>query len=147
MSAQYTPHGFMKDAVMLATIADSAAASGAADSIRICAFRSQVVELALKGFLLAKGMTAMELRKIGHDLSVLLHEAESRGLCGLIGSSPISAGIIRLLNVDYVCKRYDYREPGATYLVPDETLIRQVIKRLLRGVTFYLNRRSEQAAH
>lgn len=140
MNAQYTSYGFLKDAVMQAAIADSAADSGTADPIRICAYRGEVVELALKGFLFAKGMTAMELKKIGHNLSVLLHEAELRGIRTLIGSSSINAGIIRLLNVDYVCKRFNYRESGAMYLVPDETLIRQVIGRLLRGITYYLNR-------
>ncbi len=142
-TAQYTAHGFLKDAVMLANVADSACESGSADPIRICAFWGQIVEWALKGFLLTKGVTATELKKnYGHDLAALLCEAEARGLCVLIGSSPINAGVIRLLNVDYVRKRFDYREPGATYLVPDETLMRQVIQRLVRGLTHHLNRRS-----
>src|SRR5262245_46585192 len=110
---------------MLAAVADSASASGSVDQIRLCAFWGQIVELALKSFLLANGVTATELKtKYGHNLTALLREAEHRGLSTLIGSSPTNAGAIRLLSVDYARKRFDYREPGAMYLIPDETLMR-----------------------
>lgn len=125
---------------MQASVADSTRASGAADLVQICAFRAKSVELALKSFLLARGLAARELKKFGHNLIALLGEAEAQGLRTLIGSSPINAGVIRLLNIDYSSKRFDYRESGARYLVPDETLMRQVIGRLLRGVMYYLNR-------
>lgn len=145
-NVRYTAHGFLKDAAMLATVADSASALETVDPIRICAFWGQIVELALKSFLLAKGLTATELKKnYGHDLAKLFHEAEARGISMLIGSTSTNAGAIGLLNVDYARKRFDYREPGARYFVPDEILMRQVIRRLLRGVAYYLDRRSDLA--
>jgi len=99
----------------------------------------RTVELVLKSFLLTKGQTVAELkREFGHDLNSLLRDANLRGISKLIGLNAIDIGIIKVLNLDYLSKRFEYREIGATYHLPDVTMTRRFVKRLLRGIDFHL---------
>jgi len=56
----------------------------------------------------------------------------------VIGLNSTYRAIVQVLNHDYLSKRFEYRESGATYYLPDITLTCQLVKRLLKGVDFHL---------
>ena len=138
-----TPRGLHTHAVAFSAAAEAVHSSKLADPLPMYFLWGRTIELALKSFLLAEGQTVTKLRSkaFGHDLNALLHDAEVRGISGLIGHDAIHRGIVRFLNLDYVSKRFEYRETGASYHGPDVTMTRQLIKRLLRGVDFHLKNR------
>lgn len=135
-----TPHGLLTHAVAFSAAAEAVHSSKLDDPLPKYFLWGRTIELALKSFLLAEGQTVTELRSkaFGHDLNTLLRDAKARGVSNLIGLNAIHSGIVQVLNLDYMSKRFEYRETGATYHLPDVTLTRQLVKRLLRGVEFHL---------
>lgn len=101
---------------------------------------SRTIELFLKSYLLAEGVSATELKswKFGHDLLKLYNEASHRGIGNLIGTSGEDTAIVRVLNLDYLSKRFEYRISGHRYTLPDPALTQRLIKRLRSGVQFHL---------
>lgn len=135
-----TPRGLLQHAVAFSAAADAVHLSKLGDPLPKYFLWGRTVELALKSFLLAQGRTVPELKSkaFGHDLNALLRDAKARGVSELIGLNTIHAAIVQLLNLDYMTKRLEYRETRAQYHLPDVTLTRQLVKRLLRGVEFHL---------
>jgi hypothetical protein len=133
-----TPRGLHTHAVAFSAAAEAVHASKLSDPLPKYFLWGRTIELALKSFLLAEGQPAKKLKQLGHDLDALLHAAKERGISGLIGLDSIYCAIIQILNWDYLSKLFEYRETGATYLLPDLTLTRQLVKRLLKGVDFHL---------
>ncbi len=103
----------------------------------------RTIELFLKSYLLAEGVSAQELksRKYGHDLLTLYNEARQRGIGSLIGASGEDSAIIRVQNLDYLSKRFEYRISGHGYTLPDPASTQRLIKRLRRGVQFHLQKK------
>jgi hypothetical protein len=91
------------------------------------------VELSLKAFLLARGVKASELksRKYGHNLSSLLETALERGIVNEVKLDAIEIGVIKLLNYDYMEKRFEYRDTGGTYHLPKIDVTKQVSRKLV----------------
>lgn len=135
-----TPRGLHTHAVAFSAAAEAVHSSKLADPLPKYFLWGRTIELALKSFLLADGLTASELRSkaLGHDLNALLRRAENCGISKLIGRDAVHTGIVRVLNLDYMSNRFEYRVTGATYLLPDITLTRQFVRRLLRGIDFHL---------
>jgi hypothetical protein len=135
-----TPRGFYVHAVAFSDAADTVHASNVADPLPRYFLWGRAIELALKSFLLAEGVPIGHLKSksVGHNLQALFDAAEARGISELISPSGLDRGIVRLLNFDYMSKRFEYRETGATYGLPDPILLRRLIRRLLKGVDFHL---------
>ena len=79
------------------------------------------IELALKAFLLNRGRTEQELRKIGHDLRRLLEECESLGLTET-GSCYFRFAV---LGANYQDRQFAY---------PEEAVLNTIIPRSLREI-------------
>ena len=97
------------------------------------------LELALKAFLLAEGVSLDDLkRKFGHDLLRLAKEANSLGLDRAETISSIDFAVIRIINIDYLTKRFEYGEHGTTYHVPERQYLIKTVRKLIRGIGRYL---------
>lgn len=138
-----TPRALHTHAGAFSAAAEAVRASKLRDPLPEYFLWGRTIELVLKSFLLAEGLTIAKLKSkaFGHNLNFLLCEARRRGISDLIGQDAIHAAIVHLLNHDYMSKRFEYREAGATYHLPDVQMTRQLVKRLLRGVDFHLRTR------
>lgn len=96
------------------------------------------IELALKAFLLERGITVGELRsrKYGHNLDALVLEARRRrlGMCVKLSHKEVSA--ISMLNVCYSAKEFEYRAGGARR-PPYYSLVHGIAVRLCEGIEPY----------
>lgn len=102
----------------------------------------RTIELFLKSFLLAEGVSVGELKsKFGHNLLELYNEARKRGIASLIGSDQEHDAIVRILNLDYLSKRFEYRISGHGYTLPDSAMTQRLIKRLRKGVQYHLQQK------
>lgn len=103
------------------------------------------IELSLKAFLLACGLTERELKfhKFGHDLEALFDEAINRGLENEVLIEEVEKGVLQLLNYDYLEKRFEYRVTGGTYYLPPIDITEQITQKLAYG----LNEFCAQANH
>lgn len=135
-----TPRGLHTHAVAFSAAAEAVHASKISDPLPKFFLWGRVIELALKSFLLAEGQSVAKLksRAFGHNLNALLRDAEARGISSFIGLNSTYCAIVQILNHDYLSKRFEYRETGVTYHLPDITLTHQLVKRLLKGVDFHL---------
>jgi len=90
-------------------------------------------ELALKAFLLARGVSLDELKtKIRHDLEKALEMAEKLGLLKLISVLPEEDYSVRLLNKTYKPKEHEYIVTGYRQW-PQPVLIVSFVKRVLNA--------------
>ncbi len=99
------------------------------------------VELSLKAYLLKCKMPIKELasRKFGHDLVALFGEACRRGLSDRVELTQIEAGVLELLNYDYLNKRLEYRVTGGVYHLPLIDIAEEVARKLVSGLAGYYN--------
>ena len=142
ISNAVTPRGLHTHAVAFGAAAEAVNASRISDPLPKYFLWGRTIELALKSFLLAEGQTATNLKSnaFGHDLNALFREAVARGISKMIGANTTNSAIVRVLNLDYLSKRFEYRHTRASYHLPDVELTRQLVKRLLRGIDFHLKR-------
>jgi len=91
----------------------------------------QAVELALKAYLLAKGVELRKLRrKYGHELHRSLRKAKELGLADVVALSSEEEGILGLLDALYSTKQLQYIVTGAkTFPVfgPLESVARKLV--------------------
>jgi hypothetical protein len=71
----------------------------------------------------------------------LYSEARKRGIGSLIGINQEDGAIVRVMNLDYFSKRFEYRVSGHSYTLPDPALTQRLIKRLRKGVQFHLQQK------
>jgi hypothetical protein len=95
------------------------------------------IELSLKAFLLSRGVTPKELksRRFGHNLEVLFDEAIARNIEQELSISDVERGMLRLLNWDYLEKRFEYRVTGGTYALPLIDVTTQIARKLAYGLS------------
>jgi hypothetical protein len=93
------------------------------------------IELALKSFLLVRGVSTNVLRgrAYGHNLSALLTECRRRKLGIIVKLSERELRIIRLINEMYSAKELEYRHGGSRALPPYAAVV-AVAERLCNGV-------------
>lgn len=120
MAKGETPHGFLKHAQEFFVAADLVLGKTEDVSLPAYFLLGRSIELALKAFLLHKGMRISELRRkeFGHNLRALLAKAREQGLEGHIDIENIEIGVIDLLSYDYAEKRLEYRVTKGTYYLP-----------------------------
>ena len=96
------------------------------------------LELALKAFLLGRGVPYKTLRSnsFGHDLVTLLKESRRRRLGNLVKLSTTDCAAIALLNEQYAAKRFEYIVTG-TARVPNLLGIQLVNATLVAGIRAY----------
>lgn len=95
------------------------------------------IELALKAFLLDRGRTERDLRKVGHDLRRLLEECESLGL-RQTGSRHFR---LNVLGANYDDRLFAYPEAGVLNIVTPHSL-RQIADELIQEV--FISLKGEQ---
>lgn len=134
------PRGFHTHGKEFFAVAEAVYASSKPPILPLAFLWGRAIELLLKSYLLSVAVPVERLRsrEFGHNLVALHKEASARDIDGLIGSDPIVAGLMQLLNVEYGSKRLEYRESGTMYTVPDAEIARRVIRRLLKGINFHL---------
>lgn len=84
------------------------------------------IELTLKAFLVARGVTVRELRNpklYGHNLVALLARARKHRLGQFVKLGRAEVKAIALLNEQYASKRFEYIETGAFSLPPFSGLV------------------------
>ena len=91
------------------------------------------IEVGLKAFLRAKGLTLSELRNIGHNLDHALGTAITLGFEDLCPLSAQDKIIIGHVNNYYKAKHFEYRVTGYVTLSPPEVLL-DVAERILKSV-------------
>ncbi len=79
--------------------------------------------------------------RFGHNLLELYNEARRRGIGGLAGANQEDGAIVRILNLDYLSKRFEYRISGHGYVLPDPAMTQNLIKRLRKGVQYHLQKK------
>src|SRR5262245_43895341 len=73
---------------------------------------SRALELAFKSFLLLKGQSEAQLRRVGHDLERSLSDARTHGLDEVIKLAPEHEAAVRMVNVYYLAKDLEYPTTG-----------------------------------
>lgn len=96
----------------------------------------QAIELALKAFLLKRGMTLQEVEAMRHRLTQALETSRRRKLGREVKLSGRDIMLIRLLDLNYSKHRFRYIFAGATQ-VPDAALLSQLSERLVLGLEQY----------
>lgn len=96
------------------------------------------VELALKSFLLVRGVSAQTLRgrAYGHNLAALLAESRRRRLGVIVKLSDRELRVLRQMNETYSAKELEYRYGGSRVLPPYAELVR-IAERLCNGAHGY----------
>jgi hypothetical protein len=94
------------------------------------------IELALKAFLLSKGVPLEELRSMklmGHELEKALVRAEGMGFSDLVTFSGEERAAVELLNKTYQPKEHEYITIG--YVVwPQTTLLFSILNKVLPAI-------------
>ena len=94
------------------------------------------IELALKAFLLKRGLTLQKVKGFSHRLHEILLEARSRKLGLEVKLSQNDVRVIRLLDVIYSNHELRYIVTG-TVRVPPLTEVAAIADRLVRGLESY----------
>lgn len=95
------------------------------------------IELVLKSFLLAKGMTKKQLkaRKLGHDLIALLAKAREMGLEDIVVIGSDEEVELSKANEYYCKKDFEYFNVGfGYYSLPSLSILNELSERLLMSL-------------
>ncbi len=132
-----TPHGMWRFG---ATYTAAGLAVVASDKDRLLVPALQLfghsIELLLKAFLLKRGMSLQDLKRMSHGLDGLLKEARRRRLGAFVKFSKRELEFVALLNQSYSSTRLRYIVAGPVSLPPLE-VIEAISKRLARGLENY----------
>lgn len=137
-----TPAGFLHHAREFLAAAELVLTQTEEVSLPSYFLLGRSIELSLKAFLLACGMTRSQLmsRKFGHDLEALMAEAIKRGLENEVSIGDVEKGVLQLLNYDYLKKRFEYRITGGTYHLPFIDVTEQITRKLANGLDKFCSR-------
>src|SRR5688572_8941880 len=91
------------------------------------------IELALKAFLLKRGLTLNQVRSLSHDLAKALALARKRKLGREVRLDRREVAAIRVLNINYSSHRLRYIVTGATR-TPELVYIERAAKELVLGL-------------
>lgn len=96
----------------------------------------QSIELALKAFLLKRGVTLDQVEKMRHHLAAILRLARRLGMETEVKLTPQDVDLINLLSKGYANQRFRYMVTGSTRL-PELHDIAPVCERLVAGLERY----------
>ena len=106
----------------------------------------QSLELALKAFLVSRGVIDRELRKLGHDLSAVLRKAQRDEAFAVVALTESDIGVVEWLSVYYKAKDFSYLRPGYFRLPPldylstlSSRLLAQVRPLIWRSVKLHID--------
>ncbi len=91
------------------------------------------LEVGLKGYLLAKGYSEKQLRKIGHDLDKVLENCNEQKIGNHFVFTEQQRGMVALLNEYYRAKELEYRVTGYKTF-PDDCELIEMIEGLLNAI-------------
>jgi hypothetical protein len=96
------------------------------------------IELSLKAFLLARGISVsvLRLKPYGHNLESLLKEARRRRLGTMVKLSTQEVTAVNVLNDCYSVKEFEYAVTGVRHL-PPYALVHAVAAKLNEGLHAY----------
>jgi hypothetical protein len=140
-STSVTPRGFHTHAKEFFSAAEAVASMRKPALMPLAFLWGRTIELVLKSYLLSKGVPVEVLRsrKYGHNLVALYAECVAQGILPLVGKESFLSALVEVVNLDYGTKRFEYRESGTMYTIPDAAVAQVVIRRLLKGVNFHLS--------
>lgn len=95
------------------------------------------LELALKAFLLKRGVPLKDVRKLWHNLVDAMTLARRRRLGRLVKLSRQDMSTIRALNVTYSSTELRYKRTGSTKVPRDVAGVARIAERLVVGVETY----------
>lgn len=131
-----TPAGYWRVAAEYAVAARSVQAVSDRLLFPTLQLHGQAIELALKAFLLKRGMKLQDVEATRHRLTQALKAARLRRLGTEVKLSRLDIMLIQLLDVNYSRHRFRYIVTGATQ-VPDIALLSQLCERLVLGLEQY----------
>jgi len=92
------------------------------------------IELYLKAFLVARGSTAGDIRKLyGHNLTKLLKEARRRKLGQFVSLKESEVRAVQTLSISYSDKQYEYPVLGGQFR-PDHKIVKNVLSKMESGL-------------
>jgi len=95
----------------------------------------QAMELYLKAFLRAKGLSVSKLKSIGHDLKLALVTAENLGISKHFKTDPDERMCLEKLSVVYKSKDFQYKTQG-TWELPFPNRMIDFADRLSTCITY-----------
>jgi hypothetical protein len=95
---------------------------------------SHGVELALKAYLRAQGLNLTALRRIGHDLTRCLQEAERAGLDQWVRLEDSDRTLVDWINVYYGSKDFEYVNTQGLKTLPDVGSVESTLAKLVVGL-------------
>jgi hypothetical protein len=97
------------------------------------------IELSLKSFLLGRGMSPKEIKKLSHDINALFVEALNRDLQNMMKFDIMEKGVIPVLNIDYKSKTLEYRDSAGMYHAPNIVFINCPISFRIHPMRIFLH--------
>src|SRR5215831_17025238 len=91
------------------------------------------LELGMKAHLRAQGMTASDLRGLGHDLTRIQAAAKQRGLARAIAFTDTDDVVIKILSPVYSGKHLEYVIQRGLMSLPRIQLIEDLLNRMLKA--------------
>lgn len=91
------------------------------------------IELSIKAYLLHKGQTLRQLRKVGHDICKALKKAKELGIGQVVEITEIEMGALQVLNDLYSKKELNYIVTGFKKF-PMFGPLQELSEKLLQGV-------------
>jgi hypothetical protein len=96
----------------------------------------QSLELALKAFLLKRGVTLANVETLRHRLSEILELSRTRKLVTQVKLKPRDVALINLLGESYAAHRFRYIVTGSSRL-PEVRYIAPICERVVAGLELY----------
>lgn len=131
-----TPAGYWRVAAEYAVAARVVQAASDRLHFPTLQLHGQAIELALKAFLLKRGMKLQDVESMRHRLTQVLKASRLRRLGTEVKLSRQDIVLIQLLDVNYSKHRFRYIVTGATQ-VPETAPLSQITERLVLGLEQY----------
>jgi HEPN domain-containing protein len=132
-----TAHGFWAFSAQYFLAAEAVrGAPGRELSMPIRQLYGQSIELALKAFLLKRGLPLVDVRALSHRLKDILTSARQRRLGNEVKLSVHDVALIVLLNDSYSTHRFRYIESGSSRL-PEIPALASVAEKVVGGLEEY----------
>jgi hypothetical protein len=131
-----TPHGYWRFAAEYYLAGEAAHQARPALWAPILQLYGQSLELALKAFLLKRGVPPGRVRALSHGVAETLALARKRKLGTCVKLAANDLALINLLSASYSAHRFRYIETGATQL-PNPDFMAGIVYRVVDGLEMY----------
>ena len=131
-----TPRGYWHSSAQYFQAAEAVQAKRSRLMFPTLQLYGQSIELALKAFLLKRGMSLREVEQMRHRLTEILTTCRKRRLGLQVKLDVNDVALVQLLSESYSTHRFRYIVTGPLS-VPAVTRIGDITERLLLGLEFY----------